>query len=73
MWTHFSSVFHILCGRNHVATQLFIFFSFIESILLVSFYFLFVPSHSYELYLVSSPQILCSFLFHLGTQATQGN
>ena len=68
-----SSIFPILCGQNHVATQLFIFFSFILSILLVSFYFLFVPSHSYELYLVSSPQILCSFLFYLGTQATQGN
>ena len=25
----FSSIFHILCGWNHVATQLFIFFSFI--------------------------------------------
>ena len=56
----FSSIFHILCGWNHVATQLFIFFSFIQSILLVSFYFLFVPRHSYELYCsVSCPHILC--------------
>ena len=69
-----SSIFHILCGRNHVATQLFIFLVSSIQYSWVSFYFLFVPSHSYELYcLVSSPNILCSFLFYLGTQATQGN
>ena len=69
-----SSIFNILCGRNHVATQLFIFLVSSSQYSWVSFYFLFVPSHSYELYfLVSSQNILFSFLFYLGTQATQGN
>ena len=69
----FSSIFHILCGQNHVTTQLFIFLLSSSQYSWVSFYFLFVPSHSYELYcLVSSPNILCSYLFYLGTQATQG-
>ena len=68
------SIFNILCGQNHVATQLFIFLVSSNQYSLVSFNFLFVPSHSYELSgLVSSPNILCSFLFYLGTQVTQGN